>query len=89
MYVLLSLRPLRRPEIGVHRGQTERRFGVPREPGRWSCGALLCGATCRPLGWQKQMLKVCVNPPPVPIDAPLRESSTGGAYGTSAGSDPL
>jgi len=28
------------------------------------------------------MLKVCVNSLPVPIDAPIRESSTGGAYGT-------
>ena len=63
-------------------GRTERRFGVPHEPGRWSCGASLCEAACQPFGWQKQMLKVCVNPPPVPIDAPLRESSTGGAYGT-------
>src|ERR1035437_9621283 len=50
---------------------SERRFGVPREPGRWSCEASLCVAACGPFGWRKQMLKVCVNSLSGPIDADL------------------
>jgi hypothetical protein len=74
MYVLLSLRPLRRPEIGVHRGQTERRFGVQQ-----GCRA----------GRHYAWLPVGPTSQPVPVGAPLRESSPDGACGTPPGSDHL
>jgi hypothetical protein len=48
----------------------ERRFGVRCGPAGWSSRASLSVAACGPFGWKKQMLKVCVNSPPVPIDAP-------------------
>jgi hypothetical protein len=34
------------------------------------------------------LLKVCTSSPPVPVDAPVRESSTGEAYGKPPASDP-
>jgi len=37
-----------------------------------------------PFGWRS---KVYVSSPPVPVGAPVRESSPGGAYGTPSGSD--
>jgi hypothetical protein len=35
-----------------------------------------------PFAWRSKWLKVCVSSPPVPVSAPVRESSPGGAYGT-------
>jgi hypothetical protein len=40
-----------------------------------------------PLWLEEQWLKACVSSPPVPVGAPVRESSPGGAYGTPSGSD--
>ena len=86
-----SERGMREPSIGAPRAGPRSRFRLrptDRSASRRAKVAPQPSAGRRRLqqavrrrnGWRKRSIKVCVSSPPVPVDAPVRESSTGGAY---------
>jgi len=85
MHILLPMRPPRQRKTEGHRAKQIAGSAV----GRVAVQGVIMRGCPGPLRLKEQRLKVCVNSPPVPVGAPLRESSPDRAYGTPPGSDPV